>query len=141
MDKLDEQLKRIRTFIILMKEIIYIVILYTYKSRWRPSQRLNFTSNFKHSPVAPTISPVISPTTGQHCPNGDISLTSGQGYLVPNSLYLRYRATILKPTENGTMLGTPYLTPFSRLEVIIGNNVVRRFKTTIRSVIWSPTVS
>jgi hypothetical protein len=91
-------------------------------------KELNFTSKLQALPSSTrTISSVISPNNGTTFnPNGDIiSFDVGsRGYLVPNSLYLRYRATILKPTENGTMLGTPYLTPFSRLEVIIGNNVV-----------------
>jgi hypothetical protein len=88
------------------------------------SQRIELTSKLQALPSSTrTISSVISPNNGTTFnPNGDIiSLTSGQG-LVPNSLYLRYRATILKPTENGTMLEL-LSHPFSRLEVIIGNNV------------------
>jgi hypothetical protein len=71
-----------------------------------------------------TISSVISPNNGTTFnPNGDIiSLTSGQGYLVPNSLYLRYRATKNLPKTGLCLelLSHSILT----FGVIIGNNVV-----------------
>lgn len=91
-------------------------------------KELNYTSKLQALPSnTRTISAVISPNNGSTFKaNGDIvSFDVGsRGFLVPNSLYLRYRASFVKATIAGVMLGTPYVTPFSRMEVTIGNNVV-----------------
>lgn len=49
-----------------------------------------------------------------------------RGYLVPESMYIRYKNTItggVAAAVNG-MKGTPVYTPFSRLETIVGSQVV-----------------
>lgn len=73
-----------------------------------------------------TISCVISPNNGTtFYPQEIISWDlPSRGYLVPNSMYVRYRQTIVKATEATEMLGVPATTPFSRLETIIGGAVV-----------------
>lgn len=91
-------------------------------------KELNYTSKLQALPSSTrTISCVISPNNGTTFgANGEIiSFDVGsRGYLVPNSLGIRYRTSFKKTIQNGTMLGLPYCTPFSRMEVTIGNNVV-----------------
>lgn len=45
------------------------------------------------------------------------------GFLVPESMYLRYKITVGASTT-GSMRATPFYTPISRLETIIGSQVV-----------------
>jgi hypothetical protein len=91
-------------------------------------KELNYTSKLQALPSSTrTISAVISPNNGTTFnQNGDIVAfdLGARGYLVPNSLYLRYRAAVTVGATETVMFGTPYTTPFSRMEVIIGNNTV-----------------
>ena len=49
-----------------------------------------------------------------------------RGYLVPESMYIRYKNTITGGAAAGAnaMKGTPVYTPFARLETIVGSQVV-----------------
>lgn len=47
-----------------------------------------------------------------------------RGFLVPGSLYLRYKLVVSNATTAATLLGTPFATPFARCETIIGNQTV-----------------
>lgn len=91
-------------------------------------KELNYTSKLQALPSSTrTISVVVSPNNGSIFNSGGEVISfdmPSRGFLVPNSLYLRYRASIVKTTENGLLLGTPAYTPFSRLETIIGAQVV-----------------
>lgn len=76
------------------------------------------------------LSAVISPSNGQSFIGGDQVIIAfdlpARGFMVPGSLYLRYKNTITNP-NGGTadvLLGTPFATPFSRLEVLIGSQSV-----------------
>lgn len=91
-------------------------------------KELNYTSKLQALPSSTrTISVVVSPNNGATFNAGGEVIAfdlPSRGFLVPNSMYLRYRATILKTVEPTVMLGTPAYTPFSRLETIIGAQVV-----------------
>lgn len=91
-------------------------------------KELNYTEKLQALPSSThTISCVVSPINGTTFNAGgeiiQFDLPS-RGYLVPGSMYLRYRQTVVKATEAGTILGTPVYTPFSRCETIIGASVV-----------------
>lgn len=49
-----------------------------------------------------------------------------RGYLIPDSVYLRYRGTLtaITGTYTGNMYGTPFFTPFQRLETQFGSVTV-----------------
>lgn len=90
-------------------------------------KELNYTGKLQALPSSThTISCVISPINGTEFENNGSVLQfdlPSRGYLVPQSMYLRYRHTVI--TASGeTMLGTPVYTPFSRCETIIGASVV-----------------
>lgn len=96
-------------------------------------KELNYTSKLQALPSSTrTISCVVSPINGTTFNMGGELIQfdmPSRGYLVPNSLHIRYRNTIVKAlngaaAETATILGTPAYTPFSRLETVIGNNVV-----------------
>lgn len=70
------------------------------------------------------ISAVVAPSNGsQFFENGQIIFDlPSRGYLVPESLYLRYRATTTTVATAGVSFrGTPVYQPFQRLETIIGS--------------------
>jgi len=73
-----------------------------------------------------TISVVSLPSNGSTFPASSIiqiDLVS-RGYLVPNSLYIRYKSTITSATTASNMKGTPVYTPFLKSEVICGSQVI-----------------
>jgi hypothetical protein len=47
-----------------------------------------------------------------------------RSHLVPNSMYLRYKTTVTSATTACHMVGTPSYTPFSKLETLIGSQIV-----------------
>jgi hypothetical protein len=49
-----------------------------------------------------------------------------RGYLIPDSVYLRYRGSLTAVTGayTGNMFGTPFFTPFQRLETQFGSVTV-----------------
>lgn len=91
-------------------------------------KELNFTDRLQALPSSTkTISVVVSPNNGSEFNSGGEIISfdlPSRGYLVPNSMYLRYRQKVVKATEAGVMLGVPAYTPFSRIETIIGAQVV-----------------
>lgn len=91
-------------------------------------KELNYTDKMQALPSSTkTISCVVSPINASTFAAGgqvaQFDLPS-RGYLVPGSMYLRYKQTIKKDTEAGVMLGCPAATPWSRIETIIGASVV-----------------
>ena len=72
---------------------------------------------------------VASPINGQTFgPSQIIQFDLVQrGFMVPESLYIRYRLTTTMPAAAGAsnaLRGTPVYTPFARLETIVGSQVV-----------------
>jgi len=47
-----------------------------------------------------------------------------RGYLIPDSVYLRYKIVVANATTAANMLATPFYTPFSRLETQFGSVTV-----------------
>ena len=70
---------------------------------------------------------VVAPSNGSSFGNdGDIiqfTLPS-RGFLIPSTMYLRYKCAMVGTTAPATMRGTPFYTPFSRSQVSIGASVV-----------------
>jgi hypothetical protein len=91
-------------------------------------KELNYTDKMQALPSnTKTISVVVAPVNGAtfNTPGSDViqfDLPS-RGFLIPGSLYLRYKHTITKTTEPGFMVGTPAYTPFSRIETYIGPTI------------------
>ena len=73
---------------------------------------------------------VSSPINGQTFgPSSIIQFDLVQrGYLVPESMYIRYRLLTTLPTTTaaaaGAVKGTPVYSPFARLETIVGSQVI-----------------
>ena len=70
---------------------------------------------------------VIAPSNGSSfSSDGDIiqfQLPS-RGFLVPSTMYLRYKCAVATTTEKAEMRGTPFYTPFVRSQVSVGASVV-----------------
>lgn len=70
---------------------------------------------------------VIAPSNGSSFSNdGDIIQFQlpARGFLVPSTMYLRYKCAVVATTEAPTMRGTPFYTPFVRSQVSVGASVV-----------------
>ena len=70
---------------------------------------------------------VIAPSNGSSFGNdGDIIQFQlpARGFLVPSTMYLRYKCAVATTTEAGNMRGTPFYTPFVRSQVSVGASVV-----------------
>ena len=70
---------------------------------------------------------VIAPSNGSSFGNdGDIIQFQlpARGFLVPSTMYLRYKCAVATTTEQATMRGTPFYTPFVRSQVSVGASVV-----------------
>lgn len=72
------------------------------------------------------ISAVVAPSNGsQFAENSQIQFDlPSRGYLVPESVYIRYRLNITTGAGDSDIRGTPVYQPFQRLETIIGSSVV-----------------
>lgn len=74
------------------------------------------------------LSAVVAPSNGAKFEQAGGEIIAfdlpARGFMVPGSLYLRYKNTIVNATTADTMLGIPFATPFSRLEVLIGSQTV-----------------
>ena len=70
---------------------------------------------------------VVAPSNGSSFGNdGDIiqfTLPS-RGFLIPSTMYLRYKCAVTGATAPSQMRGTPFYTPFARSQVSIGASVV-----------------
>jgi len=61
---------------------------------------------------------------GSFVPGGIIQFDFvNSGYIVPDSIFLRYKYAFTN-LVNSEMTGCPFYSPFSRMEVLIGSNVV-----------------
>ena len=71
---------------------------------------------------------VSSPVNGQSFAQSSIIQFDlvQRGYLVPESMYIRYRLNVIGGAAAGAnfLRGTPVYTPFARLETIVGSQVV-----------------
>jgi len=73
------------------------------------------------------ISAVVAPSNGnQFFENGQVIFDlPSRGYLVPESMYIRYRYNVTTVASAGVSVrGTPVYQPFQRLETIIGSQTV-----------------
>ena len=78
-------------------------------------------------PNTQNIDVVVAPNNGSEFANdGDIIQFQipSRGFLVPSTLYLRYKCAVVSSTNKQQMLGTPAYTPFSRLQTSFGAQVV-----------------
>jgi len=69
----------------------------------------------------------LQPVNGQSFSMGGSQIIfqfPNRGYLDPQSIYLRYRATIANATTASNLLGCPYSAPFQRLETQFGSVTV-----------------
>jgi hypothetical protein len=69
----------------------------------------------------------LQPVNGQSFAMGGqqiIFQLPNRGYLDPQSIYIRYRATIANATTASNLLGCPYTAPFQRLETQFGSVTV-----------------
>jgi len=70
---------------------------------------------------------VVAPSNGSSFSNdGDIIQFQlpARGFLVPSTMYLRYKCAVASATDQATMRGTPFYTPFIRSQVSVGASVV-----------------
>lgn len=70
---------------------------------------------------------VVAPSNGSSFSNdGDIIQFQlpARGFLVPSTMYLRYKCAVVSTNEKGLMRGTPFYTPFVRSQVSVGASVV-----------------
>jgi hypothetical protein len=76
------------------------------------------------------LSAVVAPSNGQIFADGGAFIQfdlPSRGFLVPGSLYIRYKATAVCPgaaNVSTPMKGTPVYTPIARVETIIGSAIV-----------------
>lgn len=74
------------------------------------------------------LSAVVAPSNGATFSNGGSEIIvfdlPARGYMVPGSLYLRYKMVVPNGATPDFLLGTPFATPFSRLETIVGSQTV-----------------
>lgn len=78
-------------------------------------------------PNTQNIDVVVAPSNGSSFANdGDIIQFQlpARGFLVPSTLYLRYKCAVVSANNKQEMLGTPAYTPFSRLQTSFGAQVV-----------------
>ena len=70
----------------------------------------------------------LQPINGASFGTGGVQISfqfPNRGYLIPDSIYLRYKSTITASASTATyMLGTPCYTPFQRLETQFGSVTV-----------------
>lgn len=70
---------------------------------------------------------VVAPSNGSSFSNdGDIIQFQlpARGFLVPSTMYLRYKCAVVSTNEKPLMRGTPFYTPFVRSQVSVGASVV-----------------
>lgn len=79
-------------------------------------------------PQTSCLSAVVSPSNGStfSAGGGEIIMFDlpARSFLVPGSLYLRYKLAVVNGTTADFLLGTPFATPFARLETLIGSQNV-----------------
>lgn len=78
-------------------------------------------------PNTQNIDVVVAPNNGSSFANdGDIIQFQlpARGFLVPSTLYLRYKCAVVSANNKQEMIGTPAYTPFSRLQTSFGAQVV-----------------
>ena len=73
-----------------------------------------------------TINVTSRPTNGSSFTAGSIIQFDlvKRGFLIPDSLSIRYKATVTSSATASEMIGTPVFTPFLRLETFIGPQIV-----------------
>lgn len=70
---------------------------------------------------------VVAPSNGSSFGNdGDIIQFQlpARGFLVPSTMYLRYKCAVVSTNEKANMRGTPFYTPFVRSQISVGASVV-----------------
>lgn len=81
------------------------------------------------------LSAVVAPSNGQTFADGGSLIQfdlPSRGYLVPGSMYIRYKATATCPgaaAASTPMKGTPVYTPIARLEVICGSAIIESIQS------------
>lgn len=77
-------------------------------------------------------SAVVAPSNGQSFFDSSIVQFDlpARSYLVPGSLYLRYKTNVVFPgIQTSLMKGTPAYTPIQRLETIVGSQIVESIQS------------
>lgn len=87
----------------------------------------------QYAPSLPSLPPDTINTSIVVSPSNGASFTENQiiqldlpasGFMDPNTVYLRYKATAVQATAVGGVRGTPAASPFVKLEVLFGSQVV-----------------
>ncbi len=88
---------------------------------------VNYTEILPSLPENSTrYSVALQPTNGSSFVPGNqvIFQYANRGYLIPDSVYLRYKLVIVNGATASGILGTPYFSGFSRVETIFGSTTV-----------------
>ena len=91
-------------------------------------REINFADKLAALPANTSCtSVVVAPSNGQSFASDGALIyfdLPARGFLVPSSIYLRYKCAVAASTTAPQMKGTPFATPFSRSEVLIGSQIV-----------------
>lgn len=90
-------------------------------------KEINYIARPQSLPVGTNVTSIVaSPTNGSLFTDGAVIYLDmvNRGYLVPSSLYLRYKLTSTITTGQSYIRGIPAYAPFARSEVLIGSSVV-----------------
>lgn len=86
-----------------------------------------------YTPTLPSLPPdtinssiVVSPSNGASFTQNQIIQFDipASGFMDPNTLYLRYKSTAVVATASGSIVATPCVSPFVKLELLLGSQVV-----------------
>lgn len=83
-------------------------------------------------PNTSCFSAVVCPSNGQTFADSGAVIQfdlPSRGYLVPNSMYLRYKITVASATTAPVIKATPVYTPFARLETIVGSQIIESIQS------------
>ena len=90
-------------------------------------KEINYMTRPQSLPVGTNLTSVVSaPTNGSLFTDGAVIYLDmiNRGYLIPQSVYLRYKLTSTITTGQSYIRGIPAYSPFARSEVVIGSSVV-----------------
>ena len=90
-------------------------------------KEINYLARPASLPAGTNLTSIVSaPTNGSVFTEGSVIYLDmvNRGYLVPSSVYLRYKLAVVQGAAASFVRGTPAYAPFARSEVVIGSSVV-----------------
>lgn len=90
-------------------------------------QKVNYADAHPSLPEGvTTTSMTLSAINGQTFTSGSLIQFdfTNRGFIVPDSIYIRYKIQVTNATTASSMIGCPVYTPFLRLETLLGSQVV-----------------